>query len=184
MVAAYEYERMNVQHHLPWREKVRFPSRPVVAEHRTADLRFRTFALTIVIVAEMNGEIGFGGGDGLGNGCERPSHRIGAGLDRFAGFETAAGVADNHDLLRAGWRQGQPSPAETYACNDASVGDELADRVREPGARRGAHGHRLRRTVDRQRWTGGVIDDCAKALRFSTDKLRPVIKHLGLGRSD
>src|SRR5690348_12513682 len=95
VVAAYQYPRGGRQQWCCWIEEVFLPSPPVVAPGaaRTASFIGGTLELAIVVVAQVNDQVGMPRGGEPRDGRERPFHRIVARLlDGL--FQPTAGVAD------------------------------------------------------------------------------------------
>ena len=101
-------------------EHIRFPCVPAVAPRaaRAAGVAFGTRVLAIVVVADVDHEVGRGGGRRVRDGSKRPRRAIVAGLERRAGKAGAAsGIAEHGDPLRRRLGQRQRAPGDRGARN-------------------------------------------------------------------
>src|SRR5438477_8161257 len=100
VIAAYDDPRRGGEKRRRRIEEVSLPGSPVIAMRAagTAGASGRATADPVIVIAEMDYEIGPVGGRVRGNRGERPGGRAATILDRTP-FEPTAGIADHNDTL-------------------------------------------------------------------------------------
>ena len=183
VIATHEDPRRRREQCLPGREEIRFPTRPgkAIRAARAAGVAGWTGRLAVVVVADVDHDVGRLRGGELGQRAKRPLLRIVARLEQAlvaVRLHPAAGVADQQDLLRMAFRQRQ------LACADRRTHRfgrqrRLADRHREDGRERvvlveGRRSRRQDRRRGAQRHLHGrpAVDDDRRARAGDGDRAR------------
>ncbi len=174
------------------REEIRIPGVPAVAEGTAgaAPVVDRACRFTVMIIADMDHEIGARGRRHRGDFGKRPCHGIIAVLGRIARRQPAPGVAEYQDALRV-----RPRQRQRLAVHDR--GDrprrhrDLAAPHREDGGfdilerpvRLRTHRHGRRGAVEQHGRTG-IVRDRPHARRAVRAEFDPLRQHPGLRTPD
>ena len=178
MVSADKNERMSIQHLLARFEKIRLPGWPIVAIDAAAFRRVWAFHFPVMIVADMDGEIGFDLRQ-RGRYCfEWPVFRICAPLDRRPFFQATTCVSDNQDSARVGRADWKQAFTETGPC-DVAADYMLTDGVGKCFEGTGAQTHLSGFAIDSDFGALLIGHDRAEALPVITDRRSPVIRDFG-----
>src|SRR6516164_1009693 len=136
------------------------PAMSPVIPVRTAGASFsvdRTCGLAVIVIADMDDQIGLAAGRTAGNRGKRPSLRVVAILDR-ASFKPTTGVADDDDPPHFLWQdRSRRVPDDELASHGRR--SRIAHHDREVVVRTGTRRHREVDPIRRRLWTNCAGSD-------------------------